>query len=304
MQIKDFTNNGTDTNVNYVSNEKFLYKGKDIEFYYRYVITSYVYQPGWDERRNTKYNIYLVVDNDSIFDGHKENFSYNEKYSGFHTTSYGICLKESTQKSVYSEKFIVSFISKIDNIKIDSRINKEKKHFKWIVYGDYEKYKPSKRDIEETNKIKRNLRIMIPRVTDIEVKSMSFYVPLSKEENNDFSSNISNRWTFTIKEKDFIVQNKDKNLVYIHIDIDNGKIINWERNSDCVLRWFVNSDGLYQYRDEKGDVIFEYIGNVPVELTTDENFGLEIMLSIDKNGFIKDWDKSFILETLSEMEVI
>ncbi|WP_299368347.1 hypothetical protein [Winogradskyella sp.] len=87
------------------------------------------------------------------------------------------------------------------------------------------------------------------------------------------------------------------------IDIDKGKILNWEKGKTAKIHYKVCDDGNYKLLDENKKIILNNDGYVPDALApNDESFGDYIILQIDRNGLIKDWDPNF--EDLIKREFI
>ena len=80
------------------------------------------------------------------------------------------------------------------------------------------------------------------------------------------------------------------------IDIDSGKIINWEIGVVANVHFKVCDDGCYYLLDANDNTIAEIIDDyVPRILCPKENgYGDYIIMDIDENGFIKDFDKTKI----------
>lgn len=88
------------------------------------------------------------------------------------------------------------------------------------------------------------------------------------------------------------------------IDLDKGLIINWEKGKIASLHYKVCDAGTYKLTEENGDIIAEYDGYVPDILCPDgEGYGDYIIMSIDENGYIQNWEKECVyndFETLNK----
>lgn len=75
------------------------------------------------------------------------------------------------------------------------------------------------------------------------------------------------------------------------IDIDTGKIINWERGKQAEIHFKVCDSGSYYIKDANGKVLLKIEDNyVPAIMCPGDNgYGDYIIMSIDKDGQIKDW---------------
>lgn len=77
-----------------------------------------------------------------------------------------------------------------------------------------------------------------------------------------------------------------------NIDIDSGKILNWEVGKEADIHFKVCDRGSYYIKDADGNVLLkrerEY---VPSIMYPEENgFGDYIIMKIDKDGQIKNWN--------------
>jgi len=87
-------------------------------------------------------------------------------------------------------------------------------------------------------------------------------------------------------------------------DLDKGLIINWEKGKTASLHYKVCDAGTYKLTEENGDIIAEYDGYVPDVLCPDgEGYGDYIIMSVDENGYIQNWEKECVyddFETLNK----
>ena len=80
------------------------------------------------------------------------------------------------------------------------------------------------------------------------------------------------------------------------IDINCGKIINWMTGVIASIHFKICDDGCYYLVDANNNIIAEIVDDyVPRILCPKENgYGDYIIMDIDENGFIKDFDKTNI----------
>lgn len=83
-----------------------------------------------------------------------------------------------------------------------------------------------------------------------------------------------------------------------NIDIETGKILNWEQGKSANIHYKVCDDGEYTIIDEQGYIIKSsgHGAYVPDMLCPKERgYGDYIIMDIDENGMISNWkfDKSF-----------
>lgn len=79
------------------------------------------------------------------------------------------------------------------------------------------------------------------------------------------------------------------------IDIDTGKILNWDVGVSADIHYKVCDSGCYRIKGGGGGVLFDLLHEyVPRMLCPKENgYGDYIIMDIDKQGFIKDWKADF-----------
>lgn len=78
------------------------------------------------------------------------------------------------------------------------------------------------------------------------------------------------------------------------IDIETGKILNWEQGTTADLLYKVCDDGRYRILDENQALIKEIDSYVIKMLCPKENgYGDYIIMDIDENGQIANWKPSF-----------
>jgi len=87
------------------------------------------------------------------------------------------------------------------------------------------------------------------------------------------------------------------------IEIDTGMILNWEFGNVADIHYKVCDAGIYSLCDEDGNLIVEKEGYVPSVLDlTREGYGDYIIMKIDENGQIQNWNnnRELDLEDFSE----
>lgn len=99
---------------------------------------------------------------------------------------------------------------------------------------------------------------------------------------------------------------KDENGIYSWnpmIDVDNGKIINWNCGVSASMNYKVCDEGDYELFDENFKIIDGiYSVYVPNVMCPNSNgFGDYIDMTIDSNGFIKNWDRSKLIELFNKL---
>ena len=86
------------------------------------------------------------------------------------------------------------------------------------------------------------------------------------------------------------------------IDIEIGKIINWEQGKTAEIHYKVADGCGWELKDENGLVVLSLEdGYVPDTLCPKESgYGDYIIMDIDENGMISDWN--FEIEDFTESE--
>lgn len=87
------------------------------------------------------------------------------------------------------------------------------------------------------------------------------------------------------------------------IDIDNGVIVNWIKGTTARVHYKVCDDGVYTITDKDDNGIVSYDGYVPnIMCPADDGFGDYIIMCIDADGKIENWNKELIKELVKEEE--
>ena len=77
------------------------------------------------------------------------------------------------------------------------------------------------------------------------------------------------------------------------IDIESGVITNWKQGVKADVHYKVCDDGIYHLADESGEIVVTRDGYVPNILDLDkESFGDYIIMHIDENGKIDNWNNN------------
>lgn len=75
------------------------------------------------------------------------------------------------------------------------------------------------------------------------------------------------------------------------INFDSGQIEGWPVGTTANVCYIVCDDGVYELFDNDVNIIKSFEGYVPNCLAPKENgYGDYIIMDIDENGFIKDWN--------------
>ena len=81
------------------------------------------------------------------------------------------------------------------------------------------------------------------------------------------------------------------------IDIETGKILNWEQGKTGNVYYKVCDDGNYKLLDENDNIVVDKNCYVPDFLAIDDSgYGDYIIMTIDENGNIQRWKKNGIQE--------
>ena len=90
------------------------------------------------------------------------------------------------------------------------------------------------------------------------------------------------------------------------IDIETGRIRNWREGTTAEIHYKVCDEFECRIIDEKGGercLIKKYEGYVPEFMCPKERgYGDYIIMDIDENGYIQDWDKEAVLEFIENEE--
>lgn len=75
------------------------------------------------------------------------------------------------------------------------------------------------------------------------------------------------------------------------IELETGRIINWQAGVKAEIHFKVCDAGIYRLLDENNNIIKEIDGYVPnIMCPKDSGYGDYVIMDIDENGFIQDWE--------------
>lgn len=83
------------------------------------------------------------------------------------------------------------------------------------------------------------------------------------------------------------------------IEISTGKILNWNftKPTTASIHYTICDCGVYKLLDENKELITEIDGYVPKVMRPKENgYDDYVVMDIDKDGIIQDWNKDMIKE--------
>jgi hypothetical protein len=116
MTLQDFNK---DEYGNYTSKERFWFENDKVKFWYRLYLTTHTYQPGWsDDVWETRYQVLLLVDDESVHENHKECF--------FPHIEHGFFLKEVEKRGKFSEGNLEKILNSALKLKIENKIKVDK----------------------------------------------------------------------------------------------------------------------------------------------------------------------------------
>lgn len=85
----------------------------------------------------------------------------------------------------------------------------------------------------------------------------------------------------------------------VNIDIDKGQITDWPQGTIASIHYKVSDEGFYEISDEKGEKLGHYDGYVPsIMCPKEQGYGDYIIMDIDENGNIQDWDAKNNIDNL------
>lgn len=93
-------------------------------------------------------------------------------------------------------------------------------------------------------------------------------------------------------EEGSLIPCRDKNGNWCpEIELETGKILNWEIGKTASIHYKVCDNGTYSLKDAEGEIIYSQESYVPNFLAIDdEGFGDYIIITVDENGFIQNWN--------------
>jgi hypothetical protein len=86
------------------------------------------------------------------------------------------------------------------------------------------------------------------------------------------------------------------------IEIETGRIINWDKGTTANIHYKVCDGFSYSIEDDNEEIVIEESDiYVPCIMYPKANgCGDYIIMNIDENGFIENWNKKLILELIDE----
>lgn len=86
------------------------------------------------------------------------------------------------------------------------------------------------------------------------------------------------------------------------INIETGEVLNWKKGITAKTNYKVRDEFSCDFLDNKEETVKSYEGYVPEFMYPGEKgFGDYIMLTIDKDGYIKNWDKNLVVKFFQEI---
>lgn len=76
----------------------------------------------------------------------------------------------------------------------------------------------------------------------------------------------------------------------VDIDIDNGTVLNWPKGTKVETHYKVCDAGIYTAIDSEGNEVYKHDGYVP-SILPGKHYGDYVILNIDEEGKITNWDK-------------
>jgi len=90
---------------------------------------------------------------------------------------------------------------------------------------------------------------------------------------------------------------------YMKINPETGQIVNWEKGYAMHIHWKVVDQGIYDYLDQNENSIKKFdCDYVPNYLAIeDSGYGDYVIMNIDENGFIQNWNKREFISVASQV---
>lgn len=150
------------------------------------------------------------------------------------------------------------------------------------------------------------MKITINKPTDFEAKFLKVDAGVRYWEDAEVNGISDNENPPTIPCAEFV---GDNNCILIGqnyrwrplIDIENGQIVNWKQGTTANVHYKVCDDFSCELLDAGENTIISYNDYVPsVMCPADEGFGDYIIMNIDENGFIQDWNKLLVRKLINQ----
>lgn len=89
----------------------------------------------------------------------------------------------------------------------------------------------------------------------------------------------------------FVEEHLGEKAWHIIINLDNGQITNWPKGTIASIHYKSCDENYINIIDRNANIVKEYDGYVPSFLYPKENgYGDYVIMDIDENGFIQDFD--------------
>lgn len=96
---------------------------------------------------------------------------------------------------------------------------------------------------------------------------------------------------------------KEGDCWHIVIDIETGRILNWPIGNNANVNFKVCDCCRYSITDQTGQIVISHDGYVPDVLSPGgEGYGDYIIMEIDEDGIIQNWNKEKIHDILDANE--
>lgn len=138
------------------------------------------------------------------------------------------------------------------------------------------------------------MKVTINRPTEVNVVLMCVNACVRHPENAYTRIKGTNQW---IEENP-----NDPSMPYLYkddyayywrpvIDLDKGRVLNWPKDIEAKLCYKVVDEFVCILQDDNGNQVAEYDDYVPRCMQLDEEgYGDYIYITIDSEGYIKNWD--------------
>ena len=126
--------------------------------------------------------------------------------------------------------------------------------------------------------------------TEIEAKTLEIVAPIEYWEDCEVDLPNDDYMRDRVPN-DLIPCRDDENNWCPIIDLDTGKITNWQEGFEARTWFKVRDEGSYYLKDEEGEVVAKIEQSYAPTLIdlTGRSFGDYLYFSIDEKGQIKDW---------------
>lgn len=111
MTLNDFKEYNTN---NFISKEKFWFENEKVSFWYRIHIVTYVLHIDWHSNIKTKYQILVVVDDDSINEFYRNTLYFPERF--------GFFMKDVVKDGEFKQETAEKILNSALKLKIENKI--------------------------------------------------------------------------------------------------------------------------------------------------------------------------------------